>query len=188
MAHLPDHQLVVTAVSDVVRVRGSEKIVSNVGANVGSAVRPSSGGLHVADGAEEALVADLKTRVGVGLNIVLATGPGPVGVPASTVAVGPVNVSALRTRARALAPAVVVELVTAVSVVGVLVAERLGQCNWCEERGEESDRGLHFDRVEEFGRVLDWKMMVMSWLRLVSFHIHSKLIYLPLLPTTHFPR
>jgi S-adenosylmethionine/arginine decarboxylase-like enzyme len=141
----PDHKLVVTAVSDVVRVRSSEKIVGNVGANVGAAVGPSSSGLHVGDGADEALVADLKTGVGVGLDVVLAAGPGPVGVPASTVAVGPVKVSALRTRTRALAPTVVVELVATVGVVGVLVAERLGQCHWGEKPGEECERGLHCD-------------------------------------------
>jgi hypothetical protein len=141
----PDHQLVVTAVSDVVRVGSSEKIVSNVGANVGSAVRPSSCGLHVADGADKALVGDLKTSVGVGLDAVLTTGPGPVSVPASTVAVGPVEVSALRTGTRALSPAVVVELITAVGMVRVLVAERLSECHWGEKPGEECERGLHCD-------------------------------------------
>lgn len=139
--HLPDHKLVVTAGSRVVGISSSEEIVGNVSSDVVALVRPSSSGLHVGDLAHEGLVGDLKTSVGVGLDVVLATGPVPVNVEAGTVAVGPVNVGASGTRAGGLSPAVVVELVSAVGVVAVLVAERLGHSQRGEKPGE--DRELH---------------------------------------------
>lgn len=145
--HSPDHKLIVTTVGNMVRVSSREEIVGNVGANVGAAVGPSSSRLHVADGADDALGANLESRVGIRLDIVLATGPGPVNVPSGAVAVGPVDVSALRTRAGTLTPAVVVELVAAVSVVGVLVAERLGEGKGGEKPGEEDKRALHCELV-----------------------------------------
>lgn len=131
----------------MVRVRGSEEIVGNVGSDVGAAVRPGGSGLHVGDLAHEALLADLKTRVGVSLDVVLATGPRPVSVPAGTVAVGPVDVGALATRARALTPTVVVELITAVGIVSVLVAEGLSQGQRGEKPGEENKRSLHVEDI-----------------------------------------
>jgi hypothetical protein len=139
----PDHKLIVTTVGNMIRVGSREEIVGNVGANVGTAVGPSSSRLHVADGADDALGANLESRVGVRLDVVLAAGPGPVNVPSGAVAVGPVDVSALRTRAGTLTPAVVVELVAAVGVVGVLVAERLSKGEWGEKPGEEDKRALH---------------------------------------------
>lgn len=145
--HSPDHKLIVTTVGNMVGVSSREEIVGNVGANVGAAVRPSSSRLHVADGADDALGANLKSRVGVGLDVVLAARPGPVNVPSGAVAVGPVDVSALRTRAGTLTPAVVVELVAAVGVVGVLVAERLGEGEGGEKPGEEDKRALHCEFV-----------------------------------------
>lgn len=141
--HSPDHKLIVTTVGNMVGVGSREEIVGNVGANVGTAVGPSSSRLHVADGADDALGANLESRVGVRLDVVLAAGPGPVNVPSGPVAVGPVDVSALRTRAGTLTPAVVVELVAAVGVVGVLVAERLSKGEWGEKPGEEDKRALH---------------------------------------------
>lgn len=58
-------------------------------------------------------------------------------MPSSAVAVGPVNVSALATRARVLAPTVVVELVASVGVVSVAVAKGLGQGEGGKKPGEE---------------------------------------------------
>jgi hypothetical protein len=139
----PDHKLIVTTVGNMVGVGSREKIIGNVGANVGTAVGPSSSRLHVADGAYKALGANLKSRVGVGLDVVLAAGPSPVNVPSGAVVVGPVNVSALRTRAGTLTPAVIVELIAAVGVVGVLVAKRLGKGEGGEKPGEEDKRTLH---------------------------------------------
>lgn len=145
--HSPDHKLIVTTVGNMVGVSSREEIVGNVGANVGAAVGPSSSRLHVADGADDALGANLESRVGVRLDVVLAARPGPVNVPSGAVAVGPVDVSALRTRAGTLTPAVVAELVAAVGVVGVLVAERLGEGEGGEKPGEEDKRALHCEFV-----------------------------------------
>ena len=125
----------------MVGVGSSEEIVGNVGSDVVALVRPSSSGLHVGDLAHEGLVGDLKTSIGVSLDVVLTAGPVPVNVEAGTVAVGPVNVGASGTRAGGLSPAVVVELVSAVGVVAVLVTEGLGHSQRGEEPGE--DRELH---------------------------------------------
>ena len=125
----------------MVGVGSSEEIVGNVGSDVVALVRPSSSGLHVGDLAHEGLVGDLKTSIGVSLDVVLTAGPRPVSLPRHATALCVEDEQTLITLARVLTPAVVVELVSAVGVVAVLVTERLGHSQRGEKPGEE--RELH---------------------------------------------
>jgi hypothetical protein len=80
--YLPDHQLIVAATIYVVRIRRREHIIRNITPYVARLVIPPGNVrghlLGLAD--QYTLVQDLAS-VRVALNIVLATGPCPLGAP-----------------------------------------------------------------------------------------------------------
>lgn len=167
----PDHELVVTVGVVTVRVGAGEEVVGDVGADVPVVVVPlhhAGHGVYAGDGAAPL---DGSARVGVALDVVLAARPLPRAAPADVVRRAAVDVGALRSAARVLAPHVVVDVVAVARPVAVLVAQRLdlpaledrggfSGRGWCHrrrrgERDEEEERcgGLHLEalRLRYFG-------------------------------------
>ena len=142
--YLPDHEFVVTTADIMVGIGSREEIIGDVGTDIVALVAPLGHAGDAANVTDEPLGAELLAGVGVALDIVLAAGPVPVGVPRDAAAVDVVDVRALVAGAGAGAPFVVVEVPALVVVVVELTAEllALGQS---QRREEEGEGGLHLD-------------------------------------------
>ena len=127
----------------MVRVGGGEEVVGDVSTDIVAAVRPLGLGGQASNVLDEALGAgQLASAVRVALDVVLAAGPRPLGVPGDAHVPHAVHVRALVALPRVRAPLVVIEVVPVARVEVVLAAEVLRPS---EERqnGWEDERGLH---------------------------------------------
>ena len=138
-ADLPDHELVVAAVGDMVDVRRSEEVVRDIGIDVGVVVAPLDGGRDGGDIADEFFI-QVNLRVSVALDLVVGAGPLPGGGPRDAGAGHAIDGRALGTRAAVLAPKVVVHGVWSAVLAAILGAELLGESSG-GECGKKS--GLH---------------------------------------------
>lgn len=152
----PDHDLVLLVAA---RGRAGEEVVGDVGDDVAAGVAPLPGGGDRRDGAELLLLDVREDDVGVRLDLALAAGPRPAGVPGDGGAAQAVDAGALATAVGvALAPKVVVDGVRASLNAAPLVAEvgatveslaRGGRGNGGCASAEDSGGELHCECGEE---------------------------------------
>lgn len=160
MPVLPNHELVVTAVGDVVDIGGREEIVGDIGVDVGVAVGPRDRGGNAADLADQLLV-EGDARVGVGLDVGVATAPVPGGGPGDAVAGDGVHGGALGAGAGVLAPKVVTDRVGTRLPVAILVTElsQLGAGHG--QDGGQGNSRLHGEMEKRCMGRMDYK--VIGW-------------------------
>jgi len=120
--YAPDHELIITTASIVVRVSGREDIIGDISADIAALVPPLSLRGHASDAADDLLARELPARVRVALHVIVAAGPVPLRVPGHARVQHLVHVRALAARTGVLAPRVVVQVVPVRRVVPVLVA------------------------------------------------------------------
>ncbi len=106
----------------MVDIGGREEIVRHISVDVRVAVGPIDGRLDAVDLADEFLVEQV-LRVGVALDLVVATAPLPGGTPSDTRARSIIDGGALRARAGTFAPEIVVDYIGAARVGAILFAK-----------------------------------------------------------------
>jgi hypothetical protein len=117
----PNHELVVSATVDVVRVRSSEDVVRDVASHIVNVVLPRDTCRHLLNLADRVAFVEDASSIGITLDVVLATGPLPLGAPCNARSHRAIEVCALRTRGGLVfAPKVVQNLVAICRMVGIL--------------------------------------------------------------------
>ena len=94
----------------MIRVRGSKNIVGHIASKVATLITPRRRVGDATDFAHEFLRRKITTRVGVTLDVVIATSPVPVRVPRDASAVDTIEIGALSACTSARTPLVVVQV------------------------------------------------------------------------------
>lgn len=94
---LPNHEFVVTAAVDVIRVCRSEDIVGNVGSDVvRGVIRPLHARWHAPGSLDRNALRKLTPGIDVTLDIILCSLPRPFAAPPNTISGGALEIRALR--------------------------------------------------------------------------------------------
>ena len=130
----------------MVRIRRREEVVGNVRPDPITDVVPIRRRRYAPNLADEPLLGQLPSGVGVALDVVVTALPVPVSVPPHARVGGLVDVGALGAGAEVRAPRIVVEGVACLGVVGELFAECLGEAG-----GSQSEHGkeLHLGCLDQ---------------------------------------
>lgn len=75
--YLPDHELIVTTVGNMVDIRCREEIIRDIGNDVAIAIAPLHRGRNALQIADVPLVEATQLRIGIALDLVAASAPVP---------------------------------------------------------------------------------------------------------------
>lgn len=75
--YLPDHELIVTTVGNMIDIRCREEVIRNIGNDVAIAIAPLHRGRNALQIADKLLGEATQLRIGIALDLAAASGPVP---------------------------------------------------------------------------------------------------------------